>query len=51
MVIRDYNSGEFYAEMSKIGCRVSSAEAAELVATREAMSFAVDAGFRDIMLE
>ena len=50
VVIRDH-SGSFLAGLSKSGCRVSSAEAAELVAAYEAINFAVDAGFRNFLLE
>lgn len=43
VVIRD-NRGEFYVGLSKLGQRVSS------VAALEAINFALDAEFRDIML-
>ena len=49
-MIRDYR-GEFFASMSKLGGKVALVEAAEFVATREAIMFAVDADFRDIVLE
>ena len=41
----------FFAGMSKLGIRVESAEVAEFVVAREALSFAIEAGFRDITLE
>ena len=50
LVVQDYR-GEFYAGMSKLGNIVASAETVELVAAREALNFALDAGFRDIILE
>lgn len=42
---------DFYEGLSKIGCKVSSAKVAELVAPLEASNFAVNAGFRNIILE
>lgn len=43
--------GEFYASLSKGGCKALSAESAELVAAREAVMFALEVGFRDIILK
>lgn len=50
VVIRDH-MGEFYAGLSKGGCKALSAENAELEAAREAVTFALEAGFRKIILE
>ena len=50
VVIHDHTC-DFYAGLSKNDCKVSSAEAAKLVAALEAINFAVDAGFRNILLE
>ena len=50
VVIRDH-SGDFFAGMSKRGLEVNSAEMAELLAAREAIKFALEAGFRDVLLE
>lgn len=50
MVIGDYK-GDFFAGISKAGRRVESAEVAEFVAAREAISFAIEAGFRQVTLE
>lgn len=44
-------TGDFYAGLSKIGCKVSLVEAVELVAVLEVINFAMDAGFRNILLE
>ena len=50
VVVRDH-MGEFFAGMTKVGEKASSAEVAELVAAREAIVFAVEAGFSNLVLE
>lgn len=49
-VVRDHMGG-FFSGLSKVGCKVSSTEISELVAAREVLSFAWEAGFRDVILE
>lgn len=50
VVIRDH-TGDFFAGISKKGTRVFSAKATEFVAAKEALCFAIDVRFRDIVSE
>lgn len=49
-MIRDHR-GEFYAGLSKFTHKVPTPEAAELLAGLKALNLAIDAGFRNLVLE